>query len=651
MSKISAFVGHSFAKEDQGIVERFLKVFDGIKNLGLDFDWDSAEVAEPKELSEKVREKMEGKNLFIGICTNKEFVINPKSLKQSFIPRNYLKAKREEFSPKTSDWIIQEIGFAMGRNMDIILLIQEGLKNPGEFQGNIEKIYFNTNSPEECVTKIIQMIGSLLPKIPQNELIKPTSADQNITKKEIVSGENLYPPQIDWKSFDYNYAMVHWIAENDREKEKRVYEAYLDKENLQENEKISWEANRLYLLESYGIESTLAKLQEMKKIYPSNSDIMYFLGLTYELFEEHGKAGDEFKNAIELAINETDKLDKTCLAAESYSKNGDRIKSIELMNSARDLIQIFEEGEKKFLESLLKILKIENRDSENLGIMERMVDLAPDDFETRFSLALAYGGLNANDLAAHHYKILCKTNQDEAYWNNLAVAQDGLELPGKSISSYKKSELLGGTLASSNLAFRYIKSGFFEDAEIVCKKALDKKEFDKRVAKALANIESKRESEETKEKELLKKTDLKRNFLINFGQACVCNPPSKMAGLWKGPKCHLSLNISGGTFEATGQFEIDENASKLFGLGGFGTRPAKKLVKFNVSYTGVQTGMGITFSLVENKDDQPRRAGLLRGPIPIKGYMVISDDLNEIIVYENALHDEGIFYTLVKIKE
>lgn len=69
MNKLNAFVGHSFAEEDDGVVRAFLKYFDQVKKMNIGFDWEHAEAAEPKELAEKVLNLIEDKNLFIGICT------------------------------------------------------------------------------------------------------------------------------------------------------------------------------------------------------------------------------------------------------------------------------------------------------------------------------------------------------------------------------------------------------------------------------------------------------------------------------------------------------------------------------------------------------------------------------------------------------
>ena len=63
---------------------------------------------------------------------------------------------------KTSDWIIQEIGFALGREMRLILLIEDGLEPPGELQGNYERIVFNRGNPEKAFPLIEEMIAKII---------------------------------------------------------------------------------------------------------------------------------------------------------------------------------------------------------------------------------------------------------------------------------------------------------------------------------------------------------------------------------------------------------------------------------------------------------------------------------------------------------
>lgn len=43
MSRISAFVGHSFTDNDKDLVDKFLDYFDTLKDMDIGFSWDHAE--------------------------------------------------------------------------------------------------------------------------------------------------------------------------------------------------------------------------------------------------------------------------------------------------------------------------------------------------------------------------------------------------------------------------------------------------------------------------------------------------------------------------------------------------------------------------------------------------------------------------------
>ena|SRR5260221_4067504 len=130
MNQIRAFVGHSFTDDDAEIVGKFLKYFDQLSNMNPNFSWDHAEAAEPKILAEKVMSLLADKNVFIGICTKKERVVQPGALTKSVFSRRFLRVEEGAAYWKTSDWIIQEIGVAKGRNLDLILLVENDLRNP-----------------------------------------------------------------------------------------------------------------------------------------------------------------------------------------------------------------------------------------------------------------------------------------------------------------------------------------------------------------------------------------------------------------------------------------------------------------------------------------------------------------------------------------
>lgn len=229
MSQLNAFVGHSFATEDHEVVEAFLKFLNQVKGMNIGFAWESAEPAEPKVLADKVKGLIQDKNLFIGICTRKEAAIEPTRLFKCRFNRKLLKANEEHFSWKTSDWIIQEIGLAIGRGMDLILLVESGLRQPGGLQGNLEYIPFERTTPEKSFGKLLEMIQALLPKakaIPVSQVETPGVAEERPQVEEKKGLEWLEPKE-DWTGSDYDLALFRAIVIGDAEREKRITVAYL----------------------------------------------------------------------------------------------------------------------------------------------------------------------------------------------------------------------------------------------------------------------------------------------------------------------------------------------------------------------------------------------------------------------------------------
>ena len=151
MNDIRAFVGHSFIEDDATLVAKFLHYFRTISAMHPTFSWSHAESAEPKLLAEKVLALIEDKNTFIGICTRKELATELDALSVPYFQRSCFTGKSEDFVWKTSDWIIQEIGLAIGRKMEVILLIEEGVRKPGGLQGDVEYISFDREAPRKVV--------------------------------------------------------------------------------------------------------------------------------------------------------------------------------------------------------------------------------------------------------------------------------------------------------------------------------------------------------------------------------------------------------------------------------------------------------------------------------------------------------------------
>jgi hypothetical protein len=201
MAELRAFVGHSFLKADEDVVRAFVDHFNTLQKAGIGFTWDHAEAAQALSPSTKVLEKIEGKTVFIGICTRREYAVDDSKLKRIFAN---VFGKHRDLQWKTSDWIIQEIGMAVGRKMGIVLFLEEGVREPGGLYGDMEYIRFSRERPKDCFDKFLQMLTALKPKAGGVTGVEAKPADAE-KKKESPYAIDV-EPKPSWTSSEYETA-------------------------------------------------------------------------------------------------------------------------------------------------------------------------------------------------------------------------------------------------------------------------------------------------------------------------------------------------------------------------------------------------------------------------------------------------------------
>ncbi len=149
---MKAFIGHSFNIKNAELIQD-LKEF--IESEGIECI--SGEEAQNIPISQKVKQRIVECDLFIGIFTREKAIdSNPK-----------------EYT--TSGWVMQEAGFAIGQNKNLIFLVENGIRKFPELQGDLEIIYFNRESLNKAYIKLSQMLKSVKN---QNNSNKITTHDE-----------------------------------------------------------------------------------------------------------------------------------------------------------------------------------------------------------------------------------------------------------------------------------------------------------------------------------------------------------------------------------------------------------------------------------------------------------------------------------------
>lgn len=168
-------------------------------------------------------------------------------------------------------------------------------------------------------------------------------------------------------------------------------------------------------------------------------------------------------------------------------------------------------------------------------LYELSLNYEPTDSDLRFTLAYdGYGEIKKHALAAYHYKAYLNTNEGPVALNNLGIEYENLKLLGKSVSALKRAESLHETLANANLSRMYIEKGFYDEAENILIKALEKKGYNKNVDYYLNNLKASKEQEEENEKKLLEEIKGYKDFALEFAKA-ISIPFDKYGeinGLW-----------------------------------------------------------------------------------------------------------------------
>jgi len=434
MQDIRAFVGHSFTDDDAQVVATFLKYFEQLSQLHPTFTWEHAEKAEPKILTEKVLRIIADKNTFIGICTRKEEAIADSSLRNLMLQPLYVRAKRTDFRSKTSDWIIQEIGMAIGRGLDLILLVEDGVSDPGGLQGDVEYIRFQRAAPEKSFGKILEMITALSPKGPVGQTSSPDTspAEQKDSSKDFVS--ELKTPTPSWTRDDYETSILHLTILEDEAGAQRIYQAYLaTSESPLGDNTITWQAHMEYARLYFGKGGSLDRLKGLSDNNPQNSTILGYLARVYSMFGRHLEAAKKYIAAAEATADPEKQVRYFQSAAQAYAAGGDFPQARSLAETIRLTVTKVPSNEIIFLQTLRDISETEKNDDAAIAALERIVDVKPDDFASRFNLAYKHSQNESGDLALHHYLQIPYQERSSIAWNNLGVSFGEFKLHAKSV--------------------------------------------------------------------------------------------------------------------------------------------------------------------------------------------------------------------------
>jgi len=613
------------------------------------FSWDHAQDAQPIPVSEKVLSKIDDKNLFIAICARSERVVHESALsKVPFLPVTTVKESALEW--KTSDWIIQEIGLAVGRNMSVLVFLENDLRKPGGLVGDIEYISFSRENLQPAFEKLLQMLGALTPKqlpaaSPITDLVAAPTQEEAKEDRDVGAPRDDTEPSADWDQETYDHALFRAIVFGENQELIREIDAAYRASHLATNEAlVVWEARAEYLRMLKEEKWDFEKIKRLSDSYPKNGALLFFVGQGYRYFDDHETAARTFEQAAEHATEKVTRVNYLSFAAEEYARAGNKSKPTEIADALRTEAVEDPDLTTAVLAMLRDVAALEKDDDFWLAASEQMVEFRVGDVSLRFTLAFKHSETGNSDMALYHYLKIPPRQRTSTTWNNLGVSFSEIGMPVRAVRAWRTSAQEKDTLAMSNLGFKLLGAGFFEEAKKECDEALQIPKYHKNVPELLKRLNEVGEEEDKELDEALEKVKEKASFYRKLGEATLRPAPADVAANWNSPSGAVQVTIAGDIVRIDGAHERPENS--LAAILGVTSSASQKRVMHRIRYDGRLRGSAILGDVKRSRDGE--QTSLLGGENSSRVFMYFAASYTELRVMENPQSKSPTFYSLTQ---
>ncbi len=630
---MKAFIGRDFDEKYDSLIQKIVEHIEAhdIKCIG-------AKKARSKSIDEKITDLILECEIFVGVFTCDKPICQKEKIAWFCNPR-----KIKEYS--TSNWVIQESGFAIGSNRGLVLLVEDGVRGFPKLQGNIEYIPFKRNSIEENFTKLSEIINDVKTKIAGGVVEKTTEENKQLdgTKLEEQEGEPKQETEYRKNVALNKFYQALFDDENFVEAQK-IFDKEVQ-EVVEEEDKVPYRAFLLRKSHLLGDSNAFDKFQKLAQENEDNPRVIKQLAYYYKDIGEFRKAEETFLLAKDkYNKNDADErkglVDAYVQAAVCLSLDDKYKDAISMLNKLL-FDSVLAEQKAKIVEAMARIFKENGEIDRFFTHSEAALDIEPYNTKLRFNLAYAYSNNNNEKLALLHYK---KLTRKSSRLNNLGVSYDHLKLIGKSAESYLKAADNDSVMAMGNLAHKYLDAGFVNKAREQLERANTlinrETEAQPRVGSAQQKLKDLLESENKQEKTFLTEARKESRYRVRYSEAlCSDKTVSKnqIEGTWETPWGNGKLNYDESTksFNIKIQKETDQSflSSLLAAKVGIPTSEPEKKFQ-NISIEGTFEGLGGKYNIriIEGKEAPT----LLTGEADATGHLILNDDINNMSVMEKT---------------
>jgi tetratricopeptide (TPR) repeat protein len=581
---MKAFLAHSFSPQDERVVNKIRGFLES-----LDIICVSGERAQTTSIARKVKERIQESDLFVGIFTVEEV-----------LRRGAGFLRKAEQVRTTSNWVIQESGFALGRGKEVLFVAEEGLDRFPQLQGDLEVVRFGRSSIEQdAFQRISQMISAIKAKVEAKSGVG-TESPQIQTAKTTESNEL---PECHEPDSALGKLL---LLEKDVKNARVLFEKEI-KPRMKGSKEIEENAFALRLLHGFGDGEALQDLKSLVENFPDQTDVRIQLGLAYKQMMDYEHAEKEFSRTIKsINLSSREGRENFVLAqyhlAESIALQGGYDKaSILLFSLLSD--KALSDMSGIVLEDIAHLAK-ENKDSDGFVVSaEAALRQDASNKRLRFALAYHYAEAGYDKLSLLHYKKLTTIGGDEPSLNNIGVQYGRLGMVSKEVHAYSESAERKNSLAMANLAQQYLNAGFIQHAQKEIDRAnrlaIEGIEIHGNIGLAKNRLDELASSDAKKEEAIIRQASQQSDFWIDYFRA-ICDGPSKRSlfvGEWNTPwgDIHVTVNESDGQLLGSGTVVSPYPLWYLFDKSVKESAPPMN--ERNIKISGSFVGSGLKYSI------------------------------------------------------
>ncbi|MBI5005754.1 MAG: hypothetical protein HZB95_01385 [Nitrosomonadales bacterium] len=623
--RLSAFVGRSFLDDDKKIWHDLRDILDSLKTMG--FEYEDGKEGQIRPISEKVQELIMRHEIYIGILTKRYPIWHAPSTWSARWLRPLGSYTPQKWT--TSEWVIEEVGFAIGKDRKVLLLIENGVNFPtSDLDGDTQWILFNRDNLSASQTEISQMVLHLISQR-VTTIPEPASAS--------TSASSGTEPVVAQKTPSFSEQLKtikeHVLASRFTEAER--IQGEITESETDPIQRSSIEAFLLYFRARNSDANALDRLKKRCADDPSDYFALMSLADAFSSF-------NDFKQAAKLLISnlknvpQDQRSNLTIRAAQALCDDGNSADSIPLL--LESLQQEEDEASRTML--YLEIAKVAERTKNTnleMAFLERVLKTTPTDNTARFRLAYVSSESKLEKIAAYHYKLVVQHTNWPGASNNLGVAYGGLGFKSEECQLYKNTAEKY-PLAKANLASLYASAGFNSDAKELANSALlaandhnDEQLITDRAHYVLKEIANSEKTEKEAIEQLADDTKAEREFMCAYAEAYCQMPLNNSSGVYATPHGEIAITRELGKLKGEGTFTKVAPRGLLYALSGVAKKDTQEpeATTYTLFFSAQIHGQAGTFELNIAPCEKPQTL-LGDQSRTIKGLLYFQDQGNTI---------------------